>query len=174
MVQPWPEATDEKDPDALRTLGLMQDLISGIRNVKSEYGVSPGKEISAILNLPEDANGLAGTIDANRQYFARLARVTRLQVGSGQPRPRASASVIVGPHEVYIPLEGMIDLAVERERLQKKIADQERYLTSIERKLRNEQFVANAPAHVVEREREKAETARAELVRLRASLDDLR
>ena len=174
MVQSWPEARNgESDTGALRTLGLMQDLISGIRNVKSEYGVSPGKEISAILNLPPDANGLTGTIDANKHYFARLARVTDLKVGTGQHKPKASASVVVGQNEVYIPLEGMIDLSVERERLQKKIADQERYLTSVERKLQNSQFVENAPAEVVKREREKAEVTKSELGRLRANLEDL-
>ena len=161
MIQSWPKPqTCEADDNALQTLGLMQDLISGIRNVKSEYGVSPGKEISAILNLPTDANGLCGAIDANKHYFARLARVTDLQVGSGQAKPKASASVVVGENEVFIPLEGMIDLAVERQRLEKKITDQEKYLTSVERKLQNKQFVSNAPADVVEREREKAETTK--------------
>ena len=174
MMQNWPNVqAGESDAEALRTLGLMQELISGIRNVKSQYGVSPGKEISAILNLPADANGLVDAVDANKHYFARLARVTRLEVGSGQAKPKASASVVVGENEVYIPLEGMIDLSVERERLEKKIADQERYLTSIQRKLLNEKFVANAPADVVAREREKAEVTKAELSRLQANLEDL-
>ena len=95
-------------------------------------------------------------------------------MGVGQSKPKASASVVVGRHEVYIPLAGMIDLNVEQERLEKSIAQTENYLTSVERKLQNEQFVSKAPQHVVEGEREKANNAKAELERLKANLAELR
>lgn len=174
MVEAWPEVDEtEMDQNAAATLSLMQDLISGIRNVKNEYGVSPGKEIEAVLNLPKESNGLLDAMEANKHYFERLAKVSRLQVGTSQPKPRASASVVVGAHEVYIPLAGMIDLAIERERLQKEIAQKEKYVQSLERKLQNENFVSRAPAEVVEGEREKARLAGAEMSRLKANLLDL-
>jgi len=81
--------------------------------------------------------------------------------------------VVVGQSEVFVPLAGMIDLDVERERLQKEINQKEQFLNSVERKLHNEQFVTRAPAEVVDREREKARDSKAELKRLRANLDDL-
>lgn len=174
MMQAWPKANlDEVDEAAGATLALMQELISGIRNVKSEYGVAPGKDIEAILNLPEDSNGLGDIMEANKRYFSKLARVQDLVVGKNQSKPKASASVVVGKHEVYIPLAGMIDLSVERERLEKSIAQTEKYLNGLERKLQNEQFVSKAPAQVVEGEREKAKNASAELERLKANLADL-
>ncbi len=174
MMQAWPEQnTAEQNNEAGATLSLMQELISGIRNVKSQYGVSPGKDITAILNTPEDANGLADKMAANKGYFAKLARVQELTVGANQEKPKASASVVVGKHEVYIPLAGMIDLSVERERLEKAIAQTEKYLTGLERKLQNEQFVSKAPQQVVDGEREKAQTASEELARLRTNLEEL-
>ncbi|MFK7843818.1 MAG: valine--tRNA ligase [Rhodothermales bacterium] len=174
MMQEWPKQnTAEQDEKAGYTLSLMQELISGIRNVKSEYGVSPGKDISAILNLPEDANGLAEIMKANKQYFAKLARVNDLTVGSKQSKPKASASVVVGKHEVYIPLAGMIDLNVEKERLQKSIAQAEKYLNGLQRKLQNEQFISKAPKQVVDGEREKAKNAQEELERLKVNLNEL-
>ena len=82
MMQRWPEQnTEEQDEAAGDILELMQELISGIRNVKSEYGVAPGKDIDAILNLPEDANGLGEALKENKGYFAKLARGKR--PGSG-------------------------------------------------------------------------------------------
>ncbi len=175
MMQSWPESVPQEiDAEAVRILGLMQELISGIRNVKSRYGVSPGKEIRAILNLPADSNGLMDAVKANEYYFARLARVTELQVGTGQSKPKASASVIAGEHEVFIPLAGMIDLAVERERLQKAIDEKSKYLESVRRKLRNEQFVTNAPEAVVAKEREKAKQTESELDLLVSNLEDLK
>ena len=174
MMQAWPTSnTDEMDSEAASTLQLMQELISGIRNVKSQYGVSPGKEIEAILNLPVDSNGLEDAMNANKHYFMKLAKVKHLHVGKSQKKPKASASVIHGEHEVFIPLAGMIDLAVERKRLQKDIENKRKYLDSVNRKLQNAKFVENAPPAIVEQEREKAKNAELELSHLEANLSDL-
>ena len=174
MMQKWPTHNEaEIDSKAASVLALMQELISGIRNVKSQYGVSPGKEIQAILNVPANSNGLVDTMNDNKHYFSKLARVSDLQVGIGQKKPKASASVIHGEHEVYIPLAGMIDLEVERKRLLKEITNKKNFLESLSRKLQNEKFVQNAPEAVVNKEREKAQMAELELRNLEANLADL-
>jgi len=171
MTSSWPEAskTDVDTDDAAR-FSTMQELISGIRNIRAQYNVPPSQDISAQLAVEQD---LVGAIDEHRAYFARLARVADLTVGAGGDRPKASASAVVGRNQVYVPLVGMIDLDVERERLQKEIDQKEGFLTSVERKLSNEQFVGRAPADVVAKERAKADDARAELKRLRLSLSEL-
>ena len=174
MMQEWPTHNeDEVDTKAASVLALMQELISGIRNIKSQYGVSPGKEIQAILNVPASSNGLVDTMNDNKHYFSKLAKVSDLQVGVGQKKPKASASVIHGEHEVYIPLAGMIDLDVERKRLLKEITNKKNFLESLSKKLQNEKFVQNAPEAVVNKEREKAQMAELELRNLEANLADL-
>ena len=174
MMQAWPVSEQEEiDKEAANVLSLMQELISGIRNIKSQYGVSPGKEIQAILNVPANSNGLVDAMNDNKHYFAKLAKVSQLHVGVGQKKPKASASVIHGEHEVFIPLAGMIDLEVEKTRLSKEITNKKSFLDSVSRKLQNEKFVQNAPAAVVEKEREKAQRAELELRNLEANLADL-
>jgi len=174
MMQKWPSHNEaEVDTKSASVLALMQELISGIRNIKSQYGVSPGKEIQAILNVPANSNGLVDTMNDNKHYFSKLAKVSDLQVGIGQKKPKASASVIHGEHEVYIPLAGMIDLEVERKRLLKEITNKKNFLESLSRKLQNEKFVQNAPEAVVNKEREKAQMAELELRNLEANLADL-
>ncbi len=174
MRAAWPEMNEaETDERADNVFSLMQEMISGIRNVKSQYGVAPGKEIAAIVNLPADSDGLERALSEHRDYFDKLAKVTDLTVGTGLDKPKASASVVVGRHEVFVPLAGMIDLDVERERLRKAIAQNEGFLKGVQGKLRNQQFVAKAPEEVVERERQKERDATAELQRLRANLEDL-
>ncbi|MEX0771060.1 MAG: hypothetical protein WD035_10025, partial [Balneolaceae bacterium] len=75
--------------------------------------------------------------------------------------------------EIYIPLEGLIDLDKERERIRKEIADTEGFLKSVEKKLANDQFVENAPDSVVERERNKKEDALSKLEKLRSLFEEL-
>ena len=102
-----------------------------------------------------------------------MASVTDLTVEPAAEKPKASASVVVGRCEVFVPLAGMIDLEQERERLRKEIEEKEGFLKSVEQKLNNEQFVTKAPNEVVERERQKKKDATAELERLQDNLADL-
>ncbi len=171
MTSAWPSANaDERDAADSARFQAMQELISGIRNIRAQYNVPPSQEILATLSVEKD---MVDAISEHRVYFSRLARVSDLEVGVGLERPKAAASVVAGRNEVYVPLAGMIDLDVERERLEKEMAQKQGFLTGIERKLANEQFVSRAPEDVVARERSKADDARAELVRLKASLAEL-
>jgi valyl-tRNA synthetase len=172
MRSSWPVAdASQVDSDALSTFGLMQEVISGLRNVKSRYGVGPGKEISATLSV--DSEAVATRLNEYPEYFLKLARVSQLTVAVGAARPKASAAFVVGAHQVYVPLAGMVDLDAERDRLHKEIEHKEKFLNGVTRKLQNEQFVSRAPAEVVEKEKQKAADALVEVGKLKATLADL-
>ena len=174
IVSDWPQAQDVPHDAATHdTFAHLQELISGIRSIKSDYGVGAGTEVSAVISLPETATERAEALRAYPGYFEQLARVTDLTVGHDLEKPTASASVVVEESEVFVPLKGMIDLDKERERLKSTIAEKEGFLKSVEGKLQNEQFVTKAPDDVVERERQKKRDVTAELERLRANLKDL-
>ncbi len=174
ITETWPEAdereTSEKVGDVFATL---QEMISGIRNVRAEYNVAPSKEITAVINVSASDTDLLDSINSHIDYFTKLAKVGDLTVGSGLTKSPASASTVVGRSEIYVPLAGMIDLDVERQRLQKEIDQKEDFVVRIQKKLQNKQFVSKAPPEVVERERKKEQDAVAELKRLRANLADL-
>jgi len=169
----WPQVNEqETDPEAAETFALLQELISGIRGVRSQYNVAPSKAIAAHVSVGSE-NGAVEAVEQHGRYFEQLANVDDLTVGVGLSKPKASAAVVAGKHEVFVPLAGMIDLDEERARLQKEIDQKKDFLGSVERKLRNEQFVTRAPEDVVQRERQKAADAKAEIAKLRANLDDL-
>ena len=171
----WPEANPaETDATRAETFELIQDMISGIRGIKSDYGVGLGKEIEAVVSLPNGKTELADTIRAHAEYFEKLASVTDLTVETDAEKPKASASVVVGRSEVFVPLAGMIDLEQERKRLEKEIEEKEGFLESVEKKLDNQQFVNKAPDEVVDKERQKKKDATAELKRLEANLEDVK
>lgn len=173
MTAAWPTAdVAETDDEGARVFDTMQDLISAIRNIRSEYNVAPGREVPATVNIASEGK-LLSAVEAHRHYFKRLARLGDLEIGMGLARPDACAAAVVGGSEVFIPLAGMIDLDVERERLRKEIAQKEKFLTGIQGKLRNVQFTSRAPEDVVERERAKERDTIAELSRLRANLQEL-
>jgi valyl-tRNA synthetase len=174
IVADWPTVTEEAtNEEAAQAFEQIQEMISGIRGIKNDYGVGLGHEIAATVSVPETADEQAATIRRHADYFEKLASVTDLTVEPGAEKPQASASVVVGRSEVFVPLAGMIDLDQERERLRKEIQQKEDFLESVEKKLNNPQFVTKAPDEVVEKERKKKKDATAELERLRDNLDDL-
>jgi valyl-tRNA synthetase len=174
IVADWPEVNrDQMDADAAATFEQIQEMISGIRGIKSDYGVGLGHEIAATVSVPAGDDALAQTVRRYADYFDKLASVTDLTVAPGAEKPSASASVVVGRCEVFVPLTGMIDLDQERSRLRNEIEEKEAFLEGVEKKLNNPQFVNKAPDEVVERERQKKKDATAELDRLRDNLADL-
>ncbi len=174
MMSEWPSSVNEEiSVDDTRVFSIMQEMISAIRNIKSQYNVPPGKEIAAILNIDPSEEVLTTALVTHDEYFAKLAKATSLTVESGIARPNASASVVVGKNQVFVPLADMVDLEVERDRLRKEIDQKEKYRTGLERKLKNKQFVLRAPADVVEKEIQKAKDTADELETLHANLSEL-
>jgi len=140
--------------------------------VRSQYNVAASKDIAALVNLPASFTDVAQVMDQYAGYFAKMARVGDLTVGHGLAKPDASASVVIRRSEVFIPLADVIDLEQERERLRKEISEKEGFLKSVQGKLANEQFRTKAPQAIVDKEKQKEADAKAELQRLRASLEE--
>jgi valyl-tRNA synthetase len=174
MVAAWPVAdADLISQEAGDVFATMQEMISGIRNIKSQYNVPPGNVIAASISVSADDDLLESALSGHTHYFEKLARVGTLDVSEAAERPIASASIVVGPNEIYVPLADMIDLDVERSRLQKEIDQKLKFRSGLEKKLQNEQFLTRAPESVVAAERDKVTAVSEELARLQASMEEL-
>jgi len=150
---PWP-GPDRRaaDPQAVRRFGLVQELVTAVRQVRAEYGVGPGQSVRvAVSNLGSDT---AAAIDAERGTIARLAKVSELVVGESGERIGGHA-VLTDGTAVFVPLGDAIDLERECSRLGGEVGRLLQLITAQERKLANDQFTAKAPAAVVDRERQK-------------------
>ncbi|BCT91822.1 valine--tRNA ligase [Lysobacter helvus] len=149
-LQVYPEAQDfPRDATAEADVEWLKAMVSGLRRIRSELGVSPAKQIALLLQ--------AGTA-ADRARIARfdaplrfLNRIERIEWIDGEPP--ASAGGLVGELKLFVPLEGLVDLGAERTRLDKELKRVEGELAKSTNKLASETFVANAPAAVVEQER---------------------
>jgi len=136
---------------------LVIELISRIRNIRTELGVKPGKEIQAIVNTTDER-----LLELLSETSGQIFRLTRTsvkrpsQVGMILDIPRASArAVLAGGAEVAVPLEGLIDFAQERERLAKEREKLEKEAAKLEAQLANPQFAERAPAEKVQETKER-------------------
>jgi valyl-tRNA synthetase len=168
MVQEYPKSSGENDSEATAQMELLQDVITAVRNIRGEMSVPPKSEAALLITGPE------AQMEILRSQFTMLktlARVSRLD--HAESRPAHSASAVVGSLEIFIPLEGLIDLGVERGRLEKEITRHQSMAEGTRRKLANEAFVQNAPAEIVEKERVKLSEAQAALEKLQRNLKSL-
>ncbi len=168
MVSSWPAAKDEQDTTGASQFAFLQETVTAIRNLRSRYGVAPGKAIDVTLSLSEEQSEFTEVLIAHREYYWKLARVETLQVGVELPKPSRCASAVAGSAVIYV--QGMVDPEEERQRLTKDLEQKEAFLLRVQKKLQNENFVRRAPARVVEHERQKELDARAEIEKLRTSL----
>jgi valyl-tRNA synthetase len=153
IISAWPQANAAYVNESAETsMNLLIDLVRGIRNVRAEYDVDPGRKIAAAFA----PGSQRATLDTYHFLFARLCNVNEVSLlAEGTPAPDQAAAVVVNDVTAYLPLAGLVDTGAECDRLSKegtKLAEQ---IGKSQAMLGNEQFVSRARPDVVERERQK-------------------
>ncbi|WNL45364.1 valine--tRNA ligase [Dyella sp. BiH032] len=171
LRRPWPKADEiAADDAATAEIEWFKNVLSGIRRIRSEMNIAPGKTIPLLLADGDDADrARAAKFSAQ---IAFLARVDAPQWIAGTDEPAAAAAV-VGAMRVLIPLAGLIDVDAEKARLAKEISRIESEIKKCEGKLGNANFVANAPAEVVAQERQRIADWGTQLTALREQVRKL-
>jgi valyl-tRNA synthetase len=155
-LQPYPVASDYAANDYVQAgtdVEWLKDMVSALRRVRSELGVSPGKQVRLLLQDGNDNDRtLVARYTSQLSFLLKLETIEWLQAGEQAP---ASAVAIVGELKLLVPLEGLVDLDAERTRLDKEIKRVEIEISKCNGKLSSETFVQNAPPAVVEQERKR-------------------
>ena len=149
----------EIDTDLLDKVERAKEIVNGVRGVRAQRNI-PNRELLTLLAINE-------TIDL-ADVISKLAMLEK--VDTATEKDPAAASFLVGTTEFNIPLLNNIDVEAEKAKITKEIDYYEGFKKSVEKKLSNERFVANAPAAVVEGERKKLADADSKLATLRATL----
>ncbi len=155
------------DEKAEKEIEFVQDVVTAIRNIRGEMNISPAKAINVYLKSET-------LTEEQQRYIKSLVKIEELHVDANLSKPKASASSVVKGCDIFIPLEGLIDIDVEKQRIEKEINRLTGSLEGVKKKLSNESFVAKAPANVIENERTKQADWENALVKLKAILDDLK
>jgi valyl-tRNA synthetase len=172
MIANWPSPSPDREDDAAeREMAALQELISTVRGLRSEYDVPARAEVSVtLIHTPEV---LRRALGGEARALKRLAGVGALaESGDGDDRRGRSGAhaVLQSGAELFLPLDTLIDVDREIDRLRGELERVERLLASTAARLASEQFLARAPGEVVEREREKAASFRDQQQRLARKL----
>ncbi|MCX7798246.1 MAG: valine--tRNA ligase [Melioribacter sp.] len=166
-ITSFPEYNEKMiDESAEREIEFVQNIITSIRNIRAEMNIPPAKKINVYLKTDR-------ITEAQSKYIKSLVKVDQLVVDSNIQKPKASASAVVKGCDIFVPLEGLIDLHVERHRIQKEIARLSSLLEGVKKKLSNESFISKAPAEVIEKEKNKMNDWQKALEKLQNILADL-
>ncbi len=169
MLASYPQADPNKiDAGAVADLEWVKGVVTGVRNIRGEMNISPGKALPVLFRngSEEDRQRLRD----NRQFLIRLASlesITWLESADGAPM---SATSLVGNMEILVPMAGVIDKDAETARLGKEIDKLKKDLGRVEGKLNNPSFVDKAPGAVVEKEKAKLVDMRGALSKLEEQL----
>lgn len=169
MIQAYPEVEQAKiDPKAESTIKLIQDMIIGIRNIRGEMNLSPNKMLQAFYRTQADE--VESVISANQQLIKSLAKLEQLSAMGNKETPALSASILADNIEVFIPLEGTIDIDAEVKRLKKELEKHQSDFEFAQNKLNNPNFCNKASPEAVEKERQRLEKAKEAKEKLEQSI----
>jgi valyl-tRNA synthetase len=172
MVSDWPKAdarlVDRKIEAAVE---LITSEIQSIRNVRSAWQINPKDPVLVAVKVARDKE--LKVLKDFSSYIVQMAKVSSLQIGKNITRPKESAVANIGRIETYVVLSGLIDIQVERQRIECALEDVEKMIRGVEGRLRNDEFVKKAPKDIVDRERVKAEELENRKKRLQDNLRTL-
>ena len=170
IVSMWPNGNYDFDDDVDGAMTVLQELITSIRAIRSRMNIAPSKNVDLKIKCSKDQSDL---ISQNKKLFMALAKIDSYDYGSSMERPPQSATAVVHGMELYIPLDGLVDLDKEKMQLEKRKIKIEGLLIGIDKKLSNKQFINNAPENVVDGERKKGVNLRDELTKINSNLEIL-
>src|SRR5882762_6941489 len=155
MLSAYPESVPALiDEQAEWEMQAIIDLISRVRNIRSEMNIKAGERVPVLVGSPDEK--LRSVFSDASDQISRLVRASELSVKNRLDAPRASArAVLVGGAEVAIPLEGLIDFEQERQRLRREQDKLQAEAGKLEAQLGNPNFVERAPAERVNELRER-------------------
>ncbi len=159
MVSSYPEPDKGlEDEEAERRMGLIVDVITRIRNIRGEMNIAPSKKLKVIISVSDEA--LAAVLNEGRDYIINLGNLETLTVGVNLEEPPGAAIGVVGAARVFVLMEGMIDIAGEKARLEKEMTKIAKDLIVVSKKLANRDFIAKAAEAVVKKEEQKYQELR--------------
>lgn len=176
MLQAYPQAqTRLIDPIAEADIDWVKGVIEGIRNIRGEMDIAPGRTFPVYLrkDADKDTSEDQRRLQENQAYLLKLAKLSSISWLSDSQEAPVCATQLYKDMEILVPLADLIDKQAEISRLEKEISRLDKGLQAIVNKLSNARFVDNAPAEIVATERERQVAAESALSALQEKLEKI-
>jgi valyl-tRNA synthetase len=172
MTSSWPKMDKRLiDTQANDYMEKIIVIITAIRNIRAEMNISRKLKIDVLVKSND--NVLIGFSEEAKIYAGRVSGVENILIAKDIRQPKASASNILDFCQIYVPLQGKVDIAVEKARLNKNLAESEKLVSSLAKKLGNNSFIDKAPKEVVEQEKQKELLLMAKVARIKETIENL-
>jgi valyl-tRNA synthetase len=172
VIADWPVAADSlRFVTAEQTMRLVIEVVKAIRNIRAEANVQPQKKVIVLCQAAPEKLAL---LESSKEYITSLAGLENLQfLAPAAAQPEKTVSAVAGGIAIFIPLEGLIDVAREVERLTKELTQLETEIGKTEDRLASPAFVSKAPSQVVEKEKAKVVNFKEKAAKIRERLAQL-
>ncbi|MBI4834442.1 MAG: valine--tRNA ligase [Planctomycetes bacterium] len=177
MIAPWPESDSKLIyKEAEDEMKLVMEIIRAVRDIRNKMDIDKKQALSIIVSTAD--KGTTGIIETHRKMIEHIANISSTDIKVKAKKPDHSATEVISEGkykvEVFVPLEGIINLDAEKKRLQNKLAKAEEQLTRSKQQLSNREFRKNAPPEILAKEEAKNAALAEQFGKLKKSLDDLR
>ena len=153
-VAAWPVVNESlSDKSRATDMKLLMDIIRSVRTIRSEVNTPMSKKVPLYISTKDDAT--VSILEENRMYIDRFCNPETLTIGKDISSPGKSMSAVVTGAELFLPLEGLLNIDEELARLTKELSKWEGEVKRVQGKLSNERFMSKAPEAIVEEERAK-------------------
>ena len=153
-IAAWPVVDESlSNKERASEMKLLMDIIRSVRNIRAEVNTPMSKKVPLYISVKDDET--VAILESNRVYIERFCNPETLTIGKAISAPEKSMSAVVTGAELFLPLEGLLDIDEEIARLAKELEKWQSEVKLVQGKLSNERFVSNAPEAVVEEERAK-------------------
>ena len=152
MLEKYP-VCDEKELDleVEKSFEYIQEIVSSLRNIRAEAGISPAKFAKVVIKTANEKE--LETIKDNYKFITKLCNLEEITYGKDVEKPSQSGFRVAKDSEVYMVLTGLLDIEAEVKKLEAQLEKVSKELEKMNAKLSNEKFTSKAPAHILERDR---------------------
>ena len=171
-ISPWPEVEKKLiDKNAEQHMQTIIELISLIRNTRAQWNIQRHTQVDCLLEASSKKDKTL--IEMGIPIIKILAKVNPLIIDKGSVRPKECGIGMVEKIKYYIPLSGIIDIQKEKAKILEQIGQEERLMQGLVHRLKNKDFLKNAPKEVVAKEKTRLESFQEKVKDLKKTIADL-
>lgn len=172
MTEPWPHIQEQMiDKKLEKDIEQLFEIITQIRNLRGQIEVKPDQKIN--ISLYPHTKHIMKLLEDNAELIINLCKLGSFYILNSNSRPSATISSVVKDVDLYLHFTGLLDIDKEKHKITQKVGNIEKMILGKESRLKNKEFVKNAPAEVITKEKEGLSKLSDELSRLKRMFDEL-